>query len=71
MNYHNSLEHLDTNVVFSSLKEFNDVVVLSPNKIVTKTVSSFPFDIAVAVSKNKAASESLEARATELIKQKV
>ncbi len=67
----NTLQQLDAKVVLSNAKGLNDVVVLSPNNIVTKTVSSFPFDIAVEFSKNKAVSEPLGARAMELIKRKV
>jgi hypothetical protein len=67
----NTLQQLDAKVVLSNAKGLNDAIVLSPNNIVTKTVSSFPFNIAVEFSKYKAVSEPLGARAMELIKRKV
>jgi hypothetical protein len=68
---HNTLQQLDAKVVLSNAKGLNDVVVLSPNDIVTKTVNSFPFGIAVEFSKNKAVREPLGTQAMEWIKRKV
>lgn len=67
----NTLQQLDAKVVLSNAKGLNDVIVLSPNNIVTKTVNSFPLVIGVEFSKNKTVSEPLGARAMELIKRKV
>ena len=67
----NTLQQLDAKVVLSNARGLNDVIVLSPNNIVTKTVNSFPLVIGVEYSKNKAVSEPLGARAMELIKRKV
>lgn len=67
----NTLQAMDARVVLSNSNGLNDAVVLEPNNIVTKTVKSFPFSIAVEFSKNKTVMEPLDNKMMELIKKKV